>query len=330
MDRVDYQSLVIQDLNNLHKADELDLSPWYQRRSVWAPAQKSYLINTIFEQKPIPALYIRHSLDLEKSKSVKEIVDGQQRTRTMLSYCNDEFSAKHPEHSNQSVKFSQLTKAQQQKFLLTSIPIGYLLGATDSDVIDIFGRINSVSKSLNGQEKRNAAYSGEMKQLCLRQASSRVSFWRNCNVFTANDIARMGEVQFVSDLIYSLINGLSSYSTANLDNMYKMYDESFPQMDVINNQLDFVFDFAASINPNKISDTVFNRQPIFFSLLYVIHTKQPLTIKKVEKAIIEIDERFNSDTNKSPEDIEFYTACSATTQGIASRRIRHSYILSFM
>ena len=109
-----------------------------------------------------------------------------------------------------------------------------------------------------------------------------------------------------------------------------MYDESFPQMDVINNQLDFVFDFAASINPNKISDTVFNRQPIFFSLLYVIHTKQPLTIKKVEKAIIEIDERFNSDTNKSPEDIEFYTACSATTQGIASRRIRHSYILSFM
>ncbi|WP_295051388.1 hypothetical protein, partial [Sulfuricurvum sp.] len=193
-----------------------------------------------------------------------------------------------------------------------------------------FGRINSVSKSLNGQEKRNAAYSGEMKQLCLRQASSRVSFWRNCNVFTANDIARMSEVQFVSDLIYSLINGLSGYSASYLDNMYKMYDESFPQMDEISNQLDFIFDFAASINPEKISDTIFNRQPIFFSLLYVIHTKQTLSIKKVEQAIIEIDERFSSDINKSDEDINFYNACSSTTQGIASRRIRHSYILSFM
>jgi hypothetical protein len=77
MDRVDYQTIVIQDLINLNKADELDLSPWYQRRSVWNPTQKSYLINTLLEQKPIPAIYIRHSLDLERSKSIKEVVDGQ-------------------------------------------------------------------------------------------------------------------------------------------------------------------------------------------------------------------------------------------------------------
>ncbi|MBA2705885.1 MAG: hypothetical protein H0U60_18770 [Blastocatellia bacterium] len=30
MERVDYQSLVVQDLVNLHKAGELDLNPWYQ------------------------------------------------------------------------------------------------------------------------------------------------------------------------------------------------------------------------------------------------------------------------------------------------------------
>ena len=41
MDRVDYQTIVIQDLINLNKADELDLSPWYQRRAVWSPPQKS-------------------------------------------------------------------------------------------------------------------------------------------------------------------------------------------------------------------------------------------------------------------------------------------------
>ncbi|MCG8550357.1 MAG: DUF262 domain-containing protein, partial [Desulfobacterales bacterium] len=91
MDRVDYQAIIIQDLLNFKKQGELDISPWYQRRSVWSPAQKSYLINTLLEQKPIPAIYIRHSLDLEKAKSIKEVVDGQQRTRTIIDFYNDQF-----------------------------------------------------------------------------------------------------------------------------------------------------------------------------------------------------------------------------------------------
>jgi hypothetical protein len=65
MERVDYQSLVLQDLINLNNAGELDLNPWYQRRSVWTRPQKSYLINTLFEKKPVPSCYIRHYLDIE-------------------------------------------------------------------------------------------------------------------------------------------------------------------------------------------------------------------------------------------------------------------------
>jgi hypothetical protein len=60
MDRVDYQSMIIQDLVNDFNDDKLDLNPWYQRRSVWTRPQKAYLINTLLERKPIPALYIRH------------------------------------------------------------------------------------------------------------------------------------------------------------------------------------------------------------------------------------------------------------------------------
>ena len=73
MDRVEYQSMVIQDIINLEEKGELNTTPWYQRRSVWNPGQKSYLINTIFEKKPIPALYIRHSLDLDKGISIKKL-----------------------------------------------------------------------------------------------------------------------------------------------------------------------------------------------------------------------------------------------------------------
>jgi hypothetical protein len=328
MDRVDYQTLIIQDLINLHKADEIDLSPWYQRRSVWNPAQKSYLINTLFEQKPIPALYVRHSLDLERSKSIKEIVDGQQRTRTILSYCKNDFTAKHPNHPKK-VHFSKLSKEEQQRFLLTSVPIGYLLGASDADVIDIFGRINSISKSLNEQEKRNAAFSGEMKQFCLRQSSSRLNFWRNYNIFSANDISRMGEVQFTSDLVLNLINGLSDYSSKSINDLYKIYDDQFDNADEIAERLDFIFDALARLPKDKIADTIFSRSPIFFSLCMVIDAIKVRDTIKIERAISEIDEIFNSDDNKSEEDVEFYNACAATTQRINQRRTRHNYISSF-
>ena len=98
MDRVDYELLIIQDLLNFHRDESLNISPWYQRRSVWSEPQKAYLINTIFENKPVPSLYVRHQIDVDAEKSIKEVVDGQQRIRSIISYRNDEFAARHPHH----------------------------------------------------------------------------------------------------------------------------------------------------------------------------------------------------------------------------------------
>jgi len=329
MDRVDYQSLVVQDLVNLEKSEELELSPWYQRRSVWNDSQKSYLINTLFEKKPIPAIYIRHSLNLEKSKSIKEIVDGQQRTRTIIGYCQDDFSAKHTSYKAK-VKFSQLKRSEQQDFLLTGIPVGYLLGASDADVIDIFGRINSVSKSLNSQEKRNAQFSGEMKQFCLTQASSRIGFWRSYGVFTANDVARMNETQFMSDLVLNLMNGLSDFSSKNIDILYEKFDESFPDAERIAKRIDRVFDLIAAIDPDHFKATIFRRQPVFFSLFLVLDGyKKKISTTRMSNIIWEIDSRFQDEENASASDTEFRKSCTSTTQRIRQRKIRNDYIKSF-
>lgn len=328
MDRVDYQSLIIQDLVNFHKSEELNLNPWYQRRSVWTTPQKSYLINTLHEQKPIPELYIRHSLDLEKEKSIKEVVDGQQRTRAILSYINDEFSAYHPDHSRK-VFYSKLTGPQRQKFLLTSIPVGYLLGANDSDVIDIFGRINSVSKTLNTQEKRNAKFSGEFKQFSLKYASDKVQFWRINKIFTENEIARMTEVQFISDLVLNLRDGISDFTPKLLDSIYLEYDEEFPIRNSMEKRLDRVFNMLGNLPEGQIAETIFSRQPILFSLLIVLDEVRQASSNKLSEILYEIDARFLDEENPDSDDKEFVEASSATTQRIRQRNIRHKYLLSF-
>ena len=277
MERVDYESLIIQDLLSFQKDKSLDVNPWYQRRSVWSDPQKAYLINTIHERKPVPSIYIRHHIDLDEERSVKEVVDGQQRVRSIISYRADEFPARHPDHKKK-VKYSELTRSQQQRFLSTKLSVGYLIGADDRDVIEIFGRINSISKTLNPQEKRNALYSGEFKQFSLKEAVERLAFWRNASIFTANDISRMQEVQFTSDLIINLIQGLSDYSASLIDRYYKDYDSEFPADEAVKARLDAVFDKLASVPPAILAESIFSTDQVLLSLIVALDARGPSAV----------------------------------------------------
>ncbi len=177
MERVDYESMVIQELLSAHDREELNISPWYQRRAVWTNAHKAYLVNTVFETMPVPTIYVRHTIDLEKEKTIKEVVDGQQRCRAIIEYKTNAFTARHPEHASR-IYYRDLNALQREAFLMAKLPVAYLIGADDADVIEIFGRLNAVSKTLNAQEKRSARWSGEFHQFCLREAVDRLPIWR--------------------------------------------------------------------------------------------------------------------------------------------------------
>jgi hypothetical protein len=292
MDRVDYESISVQEILESFDRGDLNITPWYQRRSVWTKPQKAYLINTLHESMPVPSIYIRHSIDIEKERSIKEVVDGQQRVRCLLEYRNNIFPAKHPNYK-QSVLYSDLKKTERIKFLLTALSVGYLIDATDQDVIDIFGRINSVAKTLNPQEKRNSQFSGAYKQFCLKQAVDRLAFWRNYRIFTDNDIARMIEVQFISDLVMNLRQGLLDFSGPRLTNYYKEYDEDFPEEDAMANRLDWLFSRLLDLHADVLKGSIFVRPQILFSLLLVLDNmrQDPPSTTKIETCITELDSK---------------------------------------
>lgn len=332
MDRVDYQSLIVQDLINWNQHEELYLTPWYQRRSVWTRPQRAYLLNTLFEQKPIPTLYFRHTVDLEQDKSLREVVDGQQRIRAILDYVKNKFPALHPAHGKK-VKYEKLSPDHKRQFRETQLSGGWLLGATDGDVIEVFGRLNSVAKTLNAQEKRNAQYSGEFKQFCLREAASRVSLWRDLKIFSANDIARMLEIEFISDFVLNLQVGLSDFTSRRLDTIYYENDETFKNAAKIKKRLDSCFSRIAAIPASTIRDTIFCRRPLFFSLLFVLDNIPTAKGQKLKSALLDVDGRFNTDkpVNERPKpDADFYVACRASTTRIASRRVRNTYLRRFL
>ncbi len=333
MERVDYESMVIQELLNAHDREELNVSPWYQRRAVWSNAHKSYLVNTIFETMPVPTIYVRHTIDLEKELTVKEVVDGQQRCRSIIEYRAGGFGARHPEHSRR-VYYRDLSPSQRQQFLMAKLPVAYLIGADDSDVIEIFGRLNAVSKTLNPQEKRAAKWSGEFHQFCLREAVERLPIWRGLNIFSATQISRMSEVQFTAELAMALIDGMSDYRAALVDAAYRQWDEDFPHRATVAKRSDRVYKMIASLKPEAVKDTIFSRSPVFYSLFLVLDSLKKLPAKTtLEETLAEIDTRFNDprpSAERPEEDLSFVAACTASTQRIRSRQIRFDYIQSFV
>ena len=79
------QQFLINDFREWNELGQLELAPKFQRRKVWLLMAKSYLIDTILRGSPIPKIYIRQKLDLEKSsKTIREVVDGQQRITSLI------------------------------------------------------------------------------------------------------------------------------------------------------------------------------------------------------------------------------------------------------
>lgn len=333
MERVDYESLIIQEILNAHERGELDINPWYQRRAVWTKPQKAYLINTVLEGKPIPSIYIRHTIDLDSEKSIKEVVDGQQRIRCVLEYKAGDFAARHPVHGR-SVKYEQLTKPQRIGFLQTALSVGYLVGASDKDVIEIFARINTVSKTLNPQEKRNAQFSGAFKQFCLEQAVDRLPFWRNNRIFTDNDISRMAEVQFISDLVMNLQEGLQDFNAQKLTRYYADREGGFDDEHSVGRRLDALFDQLLELPEGRLKGTVFARPQVLFSLMVVMDGVSPRPSSlAVERCIEDLDARVeavrSSDNVGALSTVVYESFTSGNMHRIRFRKLRDTAIRDY-
>ena len=332
MERVDYESIIIHDLIGYYERKEVDITPWYQRRSVWSQPQKSYLINTILENKPVPSIYIRYSVDLATEKSIKEIVDGQQRIRCVIEYKNSKFPAKHPNHTK-FVYFKELSKAERIRFLQSALSVGYLIGASDADVIEIFARINSVSKTLNPQEKRNALYSGAFKQFCLKEAIDRLPFWRENRIFTDTQIARMLEVQFISDLVMNFCEGLQDFSSKRLSRYYGEFDVEFPSSTEIKRRLDRVYRLILGLSDGILAGSIFSVPQLLFSLFIVIDSVKKVSSLQIEDCIVDVDARVESissgDSLTALSSDEYRAFTSGNLHRIRSRKLRDSSIKSY-
>jgi hypothetical protein len=138
-------------------------------------------------------------------------------------------------------------------------------GIEDPDVLAIFARLNMNSVSLNAQELRNGRYFGPFKQSAYSLALAHLNFWRNNRIFTELNIARMKEVEFTSELMIALIDGMQDKKNS-IEAFYRRYDDNFSNRSDVEDKFKLIIDEISEIIGYDLSRTEFRRTPLFYSM----------------------------------------------------------------
>lgn len=254
----------ISDFLEWHNNKLLDLDPDFQRRAVWSEKAKSYLIDTIIRGRPIPKILI--SQKLEGARTVRVVVDGQQRLRAILGYLNGDFVISRAHNEKLAgKKYSVLPVSLQNDFLKYELGVDLLLGMGYEDILDIFARLNSYTVSLNKQELLNAKYLGYFKQAAYRIGLKYALLFLRSQVLTKAQVARMGEAELAGDMLMALVGGVQT--NKSLEQYYKKYEDDPGDLSRAEERFDHIMSLIGAIySPEELAGTNWSRIHLFYTL----------------------------------------------------------------
>ena len=310
----------------------------YQRSStVWPPAARSYFIDTILAGFPIPKIALYQKTDLQSRKTIKEIVDGQQRSQAIIDFFQDklritgrsQFSGK---------RFSDLDAPDQQRFIEYQIDVDLFVAATDDEIRQMFRRINSYTVPLNPEEQRHATHQGEFKWFIIEVTQKYAGMLKQIGVFSERNLSRMNDAKLLTEVCIALENGIETYSKKKLDAMYEKHDKKFPNEQWLSKQIDIAFGKIAEWEELH-NGSLMKPANVYSLMLSTMHMHEPVPVltpvfpnpsgcgapKVVERNLTILATALEQD-NSSEELREFVRACAEATNTKHNREIRFRWL----
>lgn len=268
MKNFDTRTYNVSDFVEWQLAGLLDLSPQFQRRSVWTLKAKSYLIDTLLRGRPIPKVLMTQNLT--EGRNVRTVVDGQQRLRTILGFIEGEFKISRAHNRDlANLTFEQLPQEIRSELLKYEIGVDLLFDLSFEDILDVFARLNTYSVKLNAQELLNAQYLGYFKQAAYRVGYRFVRYWIDAGVLSEKEVTRMAEAELASDLLVALIGGLQSKKA--IPTYYKKYDDDEAVTALAEERCYQIMGYIGEIFPaDALKQSNFSRVHFFYSLFCTI------------------------------------------------------------
>lgn len=263
----------INDFLTWRDSGELIISPKYQRNSVWNQKVQSYLIDTIIRELPIPQIYLRQIVDTKTRTITREVIDGQQRLRAIMTFFDGQFEISRS-HNNEygGLKYSELPNEVKENFLDYNIPVEIIKIKDDAQIYDMFSRLNTNSVSLNKQELRNSKYWGEFKVFIYRISKDWRDFYIDIKTFNDKTLSRMDDIEFNTSLIMHLSNGIQNETATTIDNFYKKYEKDFPNMEELEEKFNCIMNVIREIfYKETFSTLLFHRKNYLYTLFCALN-----------------------------------------------------------
>lgn len=154
---VENKPFSIRQLIELIEQGDLDLAPNFQRHFIWDRTRQSLLIESILLGLPLPSIYLSQYPD-----GMLTVVDGLQRIHTIKNFmdgklrlCNLEYLKECNDKTYNEVK-NILSPLRIRRFGQTQLMCFVIDYRSPNKLkFDLFRRLNTGGKPLNGQEIRN-------------------------------------------------------------------------------------------------------------------------------------------------------------------------------
>ena len=318
-------------LSQLYNDGQITLAPEFQRNSVWPRPAKAYLIDTILNDRPIPIFFLGRGTSPQTGRLSYKVIDGQQRLRAIFDFLADRFtlteSSRRERYFNK--KFSALDDDLKEHIRNYDLVVQELSDYTDSDIRDMFVRMNKYVVKLSLQELRHARSEGHFHNFVEKIA--KWEFWQSQGVFSKHQLNRMKAVEFAAELTILLSEGPQDKKSA-VDLYYGQYRSSFPFGSSVEARLKLYLRWIMLALPS-LSSTRYHKSVDLYALIGAldIGSKSGKSLSKMHptaagEALLAL-ERATKAPLPAGDAARYVVAASRQTDNITPRRTRIEVIL---
>jgi hypothetical protein len=317
----------ISDLLKVYEEDLLDLSPPYQRNEVWTAKAQQKLLESILTGKPIPSFFL-----LKQPKNLFEMIDGQQRARTLIGYWKNLIV----DHEN--LTFEQRMEKAQVRRRASADFLDYRLSITivteihdDESIEEYYALLNSSGLRLNRPELKKAEYfTTNFLKLVLECAQD--DTLRSLRLFTESSSARMNDVDFVSELIALTKFGISD-KKEKVDQLYED-DINVGELRAIKSEFKKQMEtFGRCNHITPILRTRYKQKNDFYSLFYLfylIRDAEPATFDALYRVLVKVGPHIRPSQAECEPLREYAHHCVTQSNSKAARQARHDILTDLL
>ena len=259
----EHESWTVEKLLDLYDSGKINLSPDYQRNPIWTSKSQKSLIDTILFPQPIPNFFL-----LKKTEDQYEMVDGQQRSRSIIDFRNGHITSSSKEKYDRSN--TAFIKYELNITLITALDAGESIEA-------FYALVNSSGLRLNAPELRKAKYY-DTKYLALCSEMAALDEFVQLDLFGSTTVDRMNDVELVSELLTLIYLGHTEKKEA-VDRVFEE-DITDKQVEELRVYFKSVVNILANLNEiSPLRKTRYKQRADLYTLVDFIWNNLKLTSK---------------------------------------------------